>query len=211
MGLFRYRGRSGRDKLGHSAPVIAVETAADRNALKQAVLALLGIVTKAAAKRAAVERIAVTPTPVARNRGRPPKAPPGSALDANEPALTAEAAAPSRSRRGRPLMTTFAGLDVSLKTTALCLVDEEGKIVLETEVASEPDAIADALRPYGASLRKVGPEAGALSPWLQTELLARGVPAVVLEARHARAALKAQRNKTDKTDARGLAQIVRTG
>ncbi|MFZ4072520.1 MAG: IS110 family transposase, partial [Caulobacterales bacterium] len=100
-------------------------------------------------------------------------------------------------------MTTFAGLDVSLKTTALCLVDEEGKIVLETEIASEPDAIAAALRPYGASLRKVGHEAGALSPWLQMELLARGVPAVVLEARHARAALKAQRNKTDKTDARG--------
>lgn len=59
-------------------------------------------------------------------------------------------------------MTMFAGLDVSLKTTALCPVDDDGQIVLETEVASDPDAIAAPLNPYGASLRTVGHEAGSL-------------------------------------------------
>jgi len=67
------------------------------------------------------------------------------------------------------------------------------------------------LKPYVEKLRRVAHEAGSLSPWLQVELKQRGVPAICLEARHARAALSAMRNKTNRADARGIAHIVRTG
>ena len=67
------------------------------------------------------------------------------------------------------------------------------------------------LKPYAAKLRRVGHEAGSLSPWLQVELKQRGLPAICVEAWHARAALSAMRNKTDKADARGIAHIMRTG
>jgi transposase len=90
-------------------------------------------------------------------------------------------------------------------------IDREGKVVLETKVTTDPDAIFKVLKPYVAKLRRIGHEAGSLSPWLQVELKKRGLPAICLEAWHARAALSAMRNKTDKTDARGLAHIVRTG
>jgi transposase len=83
--------------------------------------------------------------------------------------------------------------------------------VLETMVTTDPDAIVKVLKPYLAKLRRGGHEAGSLSPWLQVELKRRGVPAICLEAWHARAALSAMRNKTDKADARGIAHIMRTG
>jgi len=105
----------------------------------------------------------------------------------------------------------FAGLDVSVKTTAVCVVDDAGEVVLRGEVATEPEAIAQVLAPFAATLRRAGHEAGSLSPWLQPELRRAGVPALCLETRHVRAALAAQRNKTDATDALGLAHIVRTG
>jgi len=105
----------------------------------------------------------------------------------------------------------FAGLDVALEETAIGIVDQDGAILLETTVATDPEAIADALSPYARPLKRVGHEAGALSPWLQAELTRLGLPAICLEARHARAALSAQRNKTDQADARGLAHIMRTG
>ena len=105
----------------------------------------------------------------------------------------------------------FAGLDVSVATTAVCVVDAAGEVVLRTEVATEPEAIAAVLAPYAATLRRAGHEAGSLSPWLQGGLRRLGVPAVCLETRHVRAALGAQRNKTDAADALGLAHIVRTG
>jgi transposase len=108
-------------------------------------------------------------------------------------------------------MEYFAGLDVASEETAICVVDRDGEIVLETSVATDPDAIFESLKRYVRSLRRVGHEAGSLSPWLQVELKQRGLPAICLEAWHARAALSAMRNKTDKADARGLAQIVRTG
>lgn len=108
-------------------------------------------------------------------------------------------------------MAHFAGLDVSMDETAVCVVDDHGAVLLQTSVATEPEAIAEALAPFAATLKRAGHEAGALSTWLQPELTALGVPAVCLETRHVRAAMSAQRNKTDATDALGLAHLVRTG
>jgi transposase len=108
-------------------------------------------------------------------------------------------------------MEHFAGLDVGTKATALCVVDADGAIIFETEIATDPDGLARSLRPWRRTLRRVGHEAGSMSPWLNAELEARGLPVVCLEAFHARAAMRAQRNKTDQTDARGLAHLVRTG
>lgn len=105
----------------------------------------------------------------------------------------------------------FCGLDVATAETALCIVDDKGDVVLETKVASDPPSIAAALQPFAAGLRRVGHEAGSLSPWLQPELKALGLPVHCLETRHVRAALDAQRNKTDRHDALGLAQMMRTG
>jgi transposase len=108
-------------------------------------------------------------------------------------------------------MEYFAGLDVAVEETSICVIDREGKVVLETSVPTDPDAIFKALKPYAARLRRVGHEAGSLSPWLQVELKQRGLPAICLEAYHTRSALSAMRNKTDKADARGIAHIMRTG
>ena len=105
-----------------------------------------------------------------------------------------------------------AALDVSVAKSSLCVIaSDDGSIVLVTTVETEPEAIAAVLAPYTNRLRRVGHEAGALSPWLHRELQALGLPMVLVETRHAHGVLKAQRNKTDKNDARGLAQIVRSG
>lgn len=108
-------------------------------------------------------------------------------------------------------MEYFAGLDVSIDDTAICVVSDGGEVVLETSVATDPGMIADVLRPYAGHLRRAGHEARALSPWLHPELIAAGVPAGCLETRHVRAAMAAQRNKTDAKDALGIAHIMRTG
>lgn len=108
-------------------------------------------------------------------------------------------------------MEYFAGLDVAIEETAICVVGDDGKVVLETMVPTDPQLIADALASYAGRLRRVGHEAGSLSPWLHPQMTALGVPAVCLETRHVRAALSAQRNKTDAADALGIAHIMRTG
>lgn len=108
-------------------------------------------------------------------------------------------------------MEHFAGLDVATAETAICVVDGSGASVLEVKVETEPAAIAAALAPFAKTLRRIGHEAGALAPWLQIELKRAGMPIHCLETRHVRAALNAQRNKTDKHDAFGLAQVMRTG
>jgi transposase len=79
------------------------------------------------------------------------------------------------------------------------------------ERATDPDAIFGVLEPYGRRLHLVSHEAGSLSPWLQPELVRLGLPAVCLETRHVRAAMSAQRNKTDAANALGIAHIMRTG
>lgn len=108
-------------------------------------------------------------------------------------------------------MEFFGGLDVSIDETAVCVVDDKGAVHLQTSVATDAGAIMKALKPFLPRLRRVGHEAGALSPWLHPELTALGLPAVCLETRHVHAAMSAQRNKTDATDALGIAHIVRTG
>ena len=102
-------------------------------------------------------------------------------------------------------MNYFAGLDVSIDETSICVVTEAGEVVLQTSVATDPGQIATVLQPYAEHMQRVGHEAGSLSPWLHPELVAVGLPAVCLETRHVRAAMGAQRNKTDAADALGIA------
>jgi transposase len=95
--------------------------------------------------------------------------------------------------------------------TAICLVDEQGAVRREGKVATCPETIAQWLAKNAAGLVRVGMETGPLAVWLWNELHAKGVPVVCIDARHANAALKMRANKTDRNDAAGLAQIVRTG
>lgn len=109
-------------------------------------------------------------------------------------------------------MTLYAAFDTSATTTVICIVTgRDGSPVFETTVPTDPESLHLALAPYLPRLQRVGLEAGSWSAWLHRELTARGVPVVILETRHAAAALQAQRNKTDRNDARGLAQLVRSG
>lgn len=108
-------------------------------------------------------------------------------------------------------MKYFAGLDVSLEETAICVVDESGQMVKETRAASEPEALSKALREVGLPLERVGLEACSLTAWLHDGLHAEGWPAICIETRQANAAMKTMPNKTDRNDARALAQIMRTG
>lgn len=108
-------------------------------------------------------------------------------------------------------MEYFTGLDVSIDETAICVVDGKGNVLLEQSVITDPETIAGVLTPYAGRMRRVGHEAGALSPWLHAGLVELGVPAICLETRHVRAAMAAQRNKTDAKDALGIAHIMRTG
>ena len=106
-------------------------------------------------------------------------------------------------------MDHFAGLDVSVKETSVCIVDDTGRIVREVKVASEPDALLQELARPAYHFKRIGLEAGPLSQWLFSALAEAGLPVVCVEARHMRAALKAQINKTDRNDARGIAQMMR--
>src|SRR5918993_4009580 len=108
-------------------------------------------------------------------------------------------------------MPHYAALDVSNNQTALHVVDEAGHTVWRGKRASDPEALATALRRHASELERVGLETGFLTPWLYHSLKAAGLPVVCLEARHARAATTLQRNKTDAKDAETLAQLVRTG
>ena len=108
-------------------------------------------------------------------------------------------------------MDYYAGLDVSLEETAICVVDGTGRIVKEARAASEPDALAAALRQIDLPLERIGLEACSLTAWLHDGLRAAGLPAICIETRQANAAMKTMPNKTDRNDARALAQIMRTG
>src|SRR3954451_13444113 len=108
-------------------------------------------------------------------------------------------------------MDHFAGLDVSVKETSVCIVDEMGKIVREVKVASEPAALLAVLKNPDYHFKRIGLEAGPLSQWLFSALAEAGLPVICVETRHMRAVLKAQINKTDRNDARGIAQIMRVG
>jgi transposase len=106
-------------------------------------------------------------------------------------------------------MKHYAGLDVSVKETSVCIVDEAGKIIRELKVPSHPDDLVDALRDPAWRLDRIGLEAGPLSQWLFSGMAEAGLPVVCIETRHTKAFLKAQVNKSDRTDARGIAQMMR--
>jgi transposase len=109
-------------------------------------------------------------------------------------------------------MAHFVGLDVSLKETAVCVVDEAGKVVLERMVPSEPDAIVTLLTSIGLDYGRVGIEAGPLSQWLVNGMAESDLPVICVETRHMKSLLKAQQvNKSDRHDARGIAQMMRVG
>jgi transposase len=108
-------------------------------------------------------------------------------------------------------MEHFAGLDVSVNETSVCIVDETGRIVREAKVASEPEALLPVLRNRSYSFKRIGLEAGPLSQWLYSALGEANLPVICVETRHMRAVLKAQINKTDRNDARGIAQMMRAG
>jgi transposase len=113
--------------------------------------------------------------------------------------------------RGEAAVRYFAGLDVSLEETSICIVDEAGGIVGEARVASEPEALVAFFDALGMTMERVGLEACSLAAWLHQGLSEAGIPAVCIETRQAKAAMGAMPNKTDRNDARGIAQIVRTG
>ena len=100
-------------------------------------------------------------------------------------------------------MDYFAGLDVSVKDTSVCIVDGTGKIAREVKVASEPAALLAVLTSSSYRFKRIGLEAGPLSQWLFSALAEAGLPVICVETRHMRAVLKAQINKTDRNDARG--------
>ena len=108
-------------------------------------------------------------------------------------------------------MKLYVGLVVGLEETSLCIVDSEGVTVREVKVSTEPEAIRRALEGSADRLDRVGVEASSLGIWLYRELQPAGVPIIVVEARHMRVSLSTMRNKTDRNDARGIAQMMRLG
>jgi len=108
-------------------------------------------------------------------------------------------------------MAHYVGLDVSLKQTSICVVSDTGSIVREGVVGSDPEAIAAFVRSKAPDTVRVGLESGPTATWLWTELKRLGVPVICIDARHAKAVLKMQINKSDRNDAVGIARIMQTG
>jgi transposase len=108
-------------------------------------------------------------------------------------------------------MTEYVGLDVSLEGTSVCILDDRGRVIFECHVVTDPEAITRLIRAKAPRVNRVGLETGQLSVWLSHELRRLGLPIVCMDARHAHAALSVRPVKTDKNDARGLAQMVRMG
>src|SRR6202166_1245639 len=108
-------------------------------------------------------------------------------------------------------MDHFAGLDVSVNATSVCIVDDAGKVVREVKVTSEPEALLAVLKNPAYHFERIGLEAGPLSQWLYGALAEAELPVVCVETRHMQAVLKAQINQTDPNDARGIAQMMRGG
>lgn len=108
-------------------------------------------------------------------------------------------------------MEQFVGLDVSQDITHVCVIGSDGKIVWQGTCPSTPEGISNAVRARASNAIRIGLESGPLSTWHWHALKAEGFPVICLDARHAKAALNMQMNKTDKNDAHGLAQIVKAG
>ena len=108
-------------------------------------------------------------------------------------------------------MEYYVGLDVSLKQTSICVVNQTGSIVQEGVVDSDPEAIASFVRSRAPGTVRIGIETGPTTTWLWTELNRLGLPVICIDARHAKAVLKMQINKSDRNDAAGIARIMQTG
>lgn len=108
-------------------------------------------------------------------------------------------------------MLQYVGLDVSLAEVAICVVDEHGTIEFQGTALSEPDAIADWLIERDVHPEKVGLEIGGLARWLYSELAHRGLPMICIDPRRLRALTRTMPVKTDRNDARAIAQVIRVG
>jgi len=108
-------------------------------------------------------------------------------------------------------MVYYVGLDVSLKQTSICVVDQTGSVVRESVVDSDPEAIAEFVRAKAPGVVRIGIETGPTTTWLWTELKRLDLPVICIDARHAKAVLKMQINKSDRNDAAGIARIMQTG
>jgi transposase len=108
-------------------------------------------------------------------------------------------------------MEHYAGIDVSLESATVCVVEAGGRIVREAKVASEPDALIAWFGTLAVEVSRIGLEAGPLSQWLYAGMREAGLPVELLETRHVRDAFKAMPVKTDRSDARGIAQLMRLG
>src|SRR5487761_1704864 len=108
-------------------------------------------------------------------------------------------------------MDHYAGIDVLLECSSVCVVEASGKIVREAKVASEPEALIAWFRSFGLALERIGLEAGPLSQWLYAAMKAAGLAVELLETRHVRKAFEAMPVKSDRNDARGIAQLMRLG
>jgi transposase len=105
-------------------------------------------------------------------------------------------------------MDHFGGLEVSVKETSICIVDDTGRIVKEVKVASEPAALLKVLGNPTYRFKRIGLEAGPLSQWLFSALAEAELPVVCVETRHMQAVLKAQINKTDRNDSTSMPSPV---
>ena len=108
-------------------------------------------------------------------------------------------------------MKHYVGLDVSQRETSVCVVDENGKLLYEGNVKSHPGDLVTLIRKRAPNAERIGFETGAMASWLWHELKRIGLPVVCIDARHAKAALSVRMNKSDRNDARGLAELVRVG
>jgi transposase len=108
-------------------------------------------------------------------------------------------------------MNHYAGIDVSLECSSVCVVDASGKIVREDVVATEPEALVAWFGSLGFEIARIGLEAGPLSQWLYAGMRNAGLAVELLETRHVRDAFKAMPVKTDRKDAQGIAQLMRLG
>jgi transposase len=108
-------------------------------------------------------------------------------------------------------MEHYAGIDVSLESSSACVVDATGRVVREAKIASEPEALVGWFHQLGVELARIGLEAGPLSQWLYAGMRDAGLAVELLETRHVRDAFKAMPVKTDRKDARGIAQLMRLG
>ncbi|WP_225709583.1 IS110 family transposase [Bradyrhizobium cenepequi] len=108
-------------------------------------------------------------------------------------------------------MKQYFGLDISMEETSICVLDENGGVTFEGNAPTDPEAIAKLLRRHAGNAERIVFETGSLSNWLWRQLRTLGFPFICLDARHANAALSMRINKSDQNDAKGLAEMARTG